>query len=242
MRSKFLMGLVPAFVALMALCSVPARATVLLSLSVVVGDANWTVGTPLYKGTQSPELHLNLSQFAQPFGGPGGLIRITYYGPAIVESDEYYSNFIEYDFYRCASHCTTFGDLLGPAGGDEADTGGLNALFQGSTDFSLTIDQTLIARPRHPSPDLPIGSVPGLVDGFPNYSYIYEQGTLYSVLNTFVSPDAIGQAYSLIIDDGIGDVPEPGTWALMLFGFGSAGATMRTRRRKCFAGARTAMF
>ena len=31
---------------------------------------------------------------------------------------------------------------------------------------------------------------------------------------------------------GGGAVPEPGTWAMMLFGFGGIGVAMRTRRRR----------
>ena len=45
-----------------------------------------------------------------------------------------------------------------------------------------------------------------------------------------------GGPYTLAIDDitivnGLSAVPEPGAWALMIAGFGLAGATLRRQRR-----------
>ncbi len=44
--------------------------------------------------------------------------------------------------------------------------------------------------------------------------------------------DPLQVNYTLSISEVTGAVPEPGTWALMLFGFGTIGWAMRTRKRK----------
>jgi hypothetical protein len=38
-----------------------------------------------------------------------------------------------------------------------------------------------------------------------------------------------------VAGDVTGGVPEPGTWALMILGFGGAGASLRMRRRTALA-------
>ncbi|WP_414900018.1 PEPxxWA-CTERM sorting domain-containing protein [Sphingomonas flavalba] len=63
-------------------------------------------------------------------------------------------------------------------------------------------------------------------------------GTSYYAVATGYDADAFG-AYTLTIDGagavllsgGAGGVPEPGSWALMLAGFGLAGAALRATRR-----------
>lgn len=47
-----------------------------------------------------------------------------------------------------------------------------------------------------------------------------------------------GTAGQLVLDDislGISPLPEPGTWAMMLIGFGAIGASLRIRRRRLLA-------
>jgi hypothetical protein len=47
-----------------------------------------------------------------------------------------------------------------------------------------------------------------------------------------------GNTGNWVMDDltySTGVVPEPGTWALMILGFGAAGAALRSRRRSAFA-------
>jgi len=38
--------------------------------------------------------------------------------------------------------------------------------------------------------------------------------------------------FNFLVGDFVGEVPEPATWAMMLFGFGAVGYTMRRRRRR----------
>jgi hypothetical protein len=54
------------------------------------------------------------------------------------------------------------------------------------------------------------------------------------------STDAGGNDFgidNLMLDQTAGTVPEPAAWALMLVGFGGAGAALRSRRRRAFAAA-----
>lgn len=51
--------------------------------------------------------------------------------------------------------------------------------------------------------------------------------TTFDIAAAF-SPESVGANYSL---DALGAVPEPATWALMILGFGFAGAALRQRRR-----------
>ncbi|HSQ95234.1 MAG TPA: PEPxxWA-CTERM sorting domain-containing protein [Croceibacterium sp.] len=66
-------------------------------------------------------------------------------------------------------------------------------------------------------------------------------GTATSFLDPYLSldPSLVAQGYSIITSEGIGNsltvnsaVPEPSTWAMMLFGFGGIGFAMRTARRR----------
>src|SRR4029079_733593 len=38
--------------------------------------------------------------------------------------------------------------------------------------------------------------------------------------------------FNFLVGDFVGEVPEPATWAMMLFGFGAAGYAIRRRRRR----------
>lgn len=49
-----------------------------------------------------------------------------------------------------------------------------------------------------------------------------------------------GQEHAFYLTDGVGAVPEPGTWAMMMLGFGMAGAAVRRGKRRSGT-ARTAL-
>jgi hypothetical protein len=79
----------------------------------------------------------------------------------------------------------------------------------------------------------------GSVHGFDSYlTYTFNNaGTYFArVGNCCVSPQSSGNGYELQVSIQnhaltAGAVPEPATWAMMIGGFGLAGATLRRRRR-----------
>ena len=58
-------------------------------------------------------------------------------------------------------------------------------------------------------------------------NHLYDYSTGGVLLNTFTFPDT-GIIYKAIATDGAA-VPEPASWALMIVGFGLAGAGLRRR-------------
>jgi len=200
-----------------------ASTTVLLSLSGTVGDANWTVGSPADAdpSVQYPELAINLDPFLEKFGAPGGLIQITYSGPALLVTNTDYYYLQQYEFYDCLqSHCTSFADLTHDGGDDLGPFSGPDHEFFGDSSYSFIIDTSYINRSPIPPPDVPI-------EDYAN-RWIYRDGYTFYTVNNFVSADDIGKAYSFTIST----VPEPATWAMMLAGFGLIGAAMRAAKGK----------
>ena len=63
------------------------------------------------------------------------------------------------------------------------------------------------------------------VAGFYNTSFVYQSAT------GAAGDVVIDRAY-IVAGDVTGGIPEPGTWALMILGFGGAGASLRMSRRK----------
>jgi len=58
--------------------------------------------------------------------------------------------------------------------------------------------------------------------------------TSIASFNININPGSIQDVRQIRLDEttGVGAVPEPATWALMLFGFGAIGMSMRRRRRQ----------
>ncbi len=101
--------------------------------------------------------------------------------------------------------------------------------------FQLTINGAVQAPTSTP------GVGPGLItDGdlafksgyLSRGSYLLAAGN-YTVTGTVIaSPFNAGNAAIRLTTATPGAVPEPATWAMMIFGFGAVGSTMRYRRRK----------
>jgi hypothetical protein len=79
-------------------------------------------------------------------------------------------------------------------------------------------------------------STPGLWMHFAGVANIAAAGN-YDTSFTYNSGPApagdfvVDRAY-IVAGDQTGGVPEPGTWALMILGFGGAGASLRIKRRR----------
>ena len=74
---------------------------------------------------------------------------------------------------------------------------------------------------------------PVTVDLFADNSGVYGANIFRQTYSTFTSDDPVGNDTDLVSVDivsGGGAVPEPAAWALMVFGFGGAGAALRRRR------------
>lgn len=59
-------------------------------------------------------------------------------------------------------------------------------------------------------------------------------GGVNTAASAYVDDNAIGRAYTNFVfraDGGVGAVPEPATWAMMLIGFGAVGGAMRYKRK-----------
>jgi len=82
-------------------------------------------------------------------------------------------------------------------------------------------------------------------DGDPELHYFsVKQGDVYALFYDSVAitsgsadlgdlfPDNVGWSHITWFDTGRNDVPEPGTWAMMLLGFGAAGFALRRARRR----------
>lgn len=82
--------------------------------------------------------------------------------------------------------------------------------------------------------NIPLGggmTLPALGD----IDYDPNRDTSYAITFTYDGVDTAGEAFSLadtiIVQQGIGSLPEPGAWLLMIMGFGAAGAALRRRSR-----------
>lgn len=217
-----------ASVLLLSASVLPANATVLLSLTGVVGDANWLAvpypdpeGPPIIPG--SFELYLNLGQYFQDEGGPGGLMSITYSGPLV-----YFSR--DEEFYSSDTQSATCEDPSGCVNGDgfvAAPDLGPSVVFDyvpgGGTSYTHLIDSSYYVEIPNIPAFAPYGtSINGFEEGFSNY-----------IVDDIVGPDAVGQPFSLTANIG----PEPATAApepftLSIFGAGLAGAIAIRRRRE----------
>ena len=68
--------------------------------------------------------------------------------------------------------------------------------------------------------------------GFIDALYNANQNNTFSVNLTLIGPNSQTISVTEVIQQGAGvAVPEPATWALMILGFGGAGAALRSRRR-----------
>ena len=64
-----------------------------------------------------------------------------------------------------------------------------------------------------------------------NGTYDFFTGT-NCCIDTMTSPERVVITGITTVPPGIGTVPEPATWAMMLFGFGAIGGSMRDRRQR----------
>lgn len=86
----------------------------------------------------------------------------------------------------------------------------------------------------------PANSV-ALAPGFTldNFYFANSNPAAFTPSGEFTSFSSVGSsnryAFALTSEPPMGGVPEPGTWALMVLGFGSAGAMLRRRRSSAFA-------
>jgi len=62
-------------------------------------------------------------------------------------------------------------------------------------------------------------------------NYSAATNATYNVALTVTTTEFGTLSDSIVVQQGAGGVPEPATWALMLLGFGGAGAAIRSRRR-----------
>jgi hypothetical protein len=67
--------------------------------------------------------------------------------------------------------------------------------------------------------------------GNPGYN---DPGGPGTAISAYTRDNAIGREYTNYVFrvDGLGAVPEPATWAMMLLGFGFVGGTMRSAKRR----------
>lgn len=81
----------------------------------------------------------------------------------------------------------------------------------------------------------------GFLNGSPGFNlgdlnYDANVNSTYNVVWSFSSSQTGTTTNSIVIQQGSGlAVPEPSTWALMILGFGGAGAAIRSRRRRLAA-------
>jgi hypothetical protein len=72
----------------------------------------------------------------------------------------------------------------------------------------------------------------------PGNAFTFDGFTLTQTIDRLGAPYEINTAsFSYQLRDTIGAVPEPATWAMMIFGFGAVGSAMRQQRRKHLAAA-----
>lgn len=78
---------------------------------------------------------------------------------------------------------------------------------------------------------------------YPDLTFSTTNVTVQNYINAYVTlaPGLTGEGYTLYADDFrtqgfvIGTVPEPGTWMMMIMGFGLIGLTLRNARRRTVA-------
>jgi hypothetical protein len=218
-----------AAIAGLALLAPPANAATLFSISGVVGDSNLPcspiVGFCYFIHTFSFPLDPNIQ----------GLVE--YSGPAITYSEDVFITNSSYDQWICEIPGGCQGRDLRHFGGDNGPADYNADAPIGATSFSDAFDTTRIYTTAveqsfsgpvvvstGPSTDVP--SLPPLPEGY-FFDVHYVQVTGFS-LDQRVSPDDIGQAFSLTVST----VPEPATWAMMLAGFGAVGFAVRRRTKR----------
>jgi len=208
----FNLGRVALLASAIALASaVSANAAVLLSITGVVGDSHFFGGA----------LTVDLSSFFEKTNpsAPGGLLAVTFNGPAITDSEDVAERFVNEDFFRCLilTGCDQKSDYSATGGITDFGLGGPDVKIPvGATSFTTIIDSSEIRTTTF---------VPGHVPYFTFFENDQRGVYLYHIRD-FFSPDDAGKPYSLTVST----VPEPATWAMFLLGFGAVGFAIRRRR------------
>ena len=199
-----------AFLALVS--ALPANAAVLLALTTVVGGPNWSPADPMFgfpPGSQ--ELFLDLSQYFQYEGGPGGPMTITYGGPSILYSHDQ----IGYLFHTQYAECV---DPSGCVNGDGIEGSAVDGGYTEDCCMTYPIDSSYYIQDIDIPAFAPYGATfTGYQEGYVSYE-----------VEEIVGPDAIGQPFSVTVSI----VPEPSMWTLMLAGFFGIGFVLRGSRRR----------
>ena len=120
-------------------------------------------------------------------------------------------------------------------GGDFGETEANNALFPSidGSEFTLTLDGDILSFTYDQGEGDPFLHYFTVKQADDYYLFYDEIGiTSGSVDLSELFPNNVGFSHITWFDTGDpGSVPEPGTWAMMLMGFGAAGYAMRRRRR-----------
>ncbi|HWC63180.1 MAG TPA: PEPxxWA-CTERM sorting domain-containing protein [Rhizomicrobium sp.] len=243
MRSKFLMGLVPAFVALTALCS-PASATMYV--------ATWTgtiTGGTVHKDGSLVDVDVSGEAFTFTASYTDNIFENQFfqYTNGNITTDlntspapEIHAEFIgggfdlvfDKTFLCCgiASNTTTeTADTFTQSGGMHwGDDNPLTGYYEDESEiYNLTAN---VQTPLDLTQILPTSSITG--SGRAEYCHIYIKQSGAPINEPICFDFTLSPTTLSVSAPFLAGVPEPSTWALMLFGFGMAGASMRMRRRE----------
>lgn len=200
-----------ATVATLCAMAVPSQAATIASEDFEAGAAGWSNDTTEDPGANSGGFSRHLGRF-----GAGGTS-----GKAFALSGDQTSVTIAFDFYRIDTWDGEgfFVDVSDTIGNSFTFATGPNFFFDGPQNFVYNFAQFTDRNSRLA------------------FDFATTDTTLNVLFRSTLDQAAADEAWgvdNLLITDnapGVGGVPEPGTWALLILGFGVTGAALRRARK-----------